>query len=839
MRFQNDPGNSLSLGAGQVSAIFEDHGGTLWVGTEGGLSEWRPAINGFVTYLTNPTDRTSLVNNRINAIVQDASGVLWLATHAGLSAWNYFSDTFKYYSSAERYLESNLVTSVAESSDGVIWVGTYGGGLSKIDVMSDTVRHYRHDRDDALSLPDDRVMAVHVDYEDIVWVGTRDGGLARLQADGEGFVRFVHDASDDRSLSGNAITRIYRELDGTLWVGVFDGGLNRMQPVTSESHFQRFQHDPEDPTSLSSNRVLTIYQDRSGSIWFGTEGAGLNRLESVEDGFERFDLEQKRADKDNDSPTSTPWEIHESRDGTMWIGTLSQGLLRWSLEDRRAGKVRFDQFSVREGLSSQIFGIVESTPGELWLSSSNGLFLFEVESGAVRKFDRKNGLRGNEFNHSAKLRSRSGRLVFGSTAGLVGFFPGELPSNSRPPSVELLARSRTADIARTGSGRSVPTVQLQYFDTFVSFEFVALDFVSSDKNEYRYRLAGLEDEWIEVRGFRRAIYSSLTSGNYTFEVQASNNDGVWNRAGANIEVIVVPPPWSTWWAYVSYVIVALAVVGWFLNRQRRKQMAEAKNTSRLEKLLGERTSELAERNDELMALNVRLEKASVTDALTELHNRRYVNEYMEAETSMLRRVMFEEDGNGKHSPDSPRLLFLMMIDLDGFKLINDTFGHLAGDTALIEVKDRLIASCRKSDSIVRWGGDEFLIIGQARTYEGAEIMAGKVRASLADPQYDLGDGRFGKLSASIGISPIPFVEGKLDFATWEQVSNIADLGTYLAKSNGRDAWVSIAGTDQLTADEMKNAKDRLADLVDLGKLRVESSLRQQLRLRFEPVNLRA
>ncbi|MBD3646718.1 MAG: hypothetical protein HUJ31_04530, partial [Pseudomonadales bacterium] len=608
-------------------------------------------------------NRTSLANNRINAITQDASGVLWLATHGGISSWNYFSDTFKYYSTAENYLQSDLVTSVAETSEGVLWVGTYGGGLSSIDPMTDTVTSYRYDQARPDSLPDDRVMALHVDDKNRVWVGTRNGGLALKDASGPGFKRFVHDPDDPRSLSGNAITSIFSDLRGALWVGVFDGGI-KFSHAGDASSFEHFRHIPGDSSSLSGDRVLTIYQDHSGAIWLGTENAGLNRFDLASGKFSHFDLDGNSSDRD---PHGTPWAIHESRDGTMWIGTLGQGLFRWSQADRDADRVNFEQFAVAQGLASEIYGIIESPGNKLWLSSNRGLFRFDMATREVRKFDHNNGLRTNEFNQGAAFRSRTGRMFFGGTAGLVGFFPGELPDNRRPPMVSVEARSRTETIARTGTGHATPMIRLNYFDAFVIFDFVALDFTSPDKNEYRYRLNGLDSEWTEVQGFRRAVYSSLSPGNYTFEVQASNNDGVWNRAGAEVEIYVVPPPWSTWWAYLVYGLIAVALVGWYLMNQRTKQLAEAATRARLEQLVMERTAELADRNTELTELNKRLEQASVTDALTGLHNRRFVDEHIASELSMLRRLRFEEKEEGVVNADSPRMLFLMMIDLDGFK----------------------------------------------------------------------------------------------------------------------------------------------------------------------------
>lgn len=824
-RFQNQVEDPASLPSGQVTAVHEDEHGTLWVGTENGLAEWRETTRSFANYRSNTSSQSSLANNRINSIIHDASGVLWLATHGGVSTWNYFSDTFSYYSTTEEYLESDLVSSVNETSDGVLWVGTYGGGLSAIDPVTTEVVHYRFDENEPTSLPDDRVMAVHVDGDDQVWVGTRDGGLALKREDG--FDRIVADVDDEASLSGDAITSILRDSRGDLWVGVFDGGLNRS--TDGGKTFERYMHDATISGTLSGDRVLAIYEDRSGVIWIGTEGAGLNRYNPETNSFTSFDLGDA-IDGHETGPSGTPWEIREALDGTIWLGTLGQGLFGWTKEDRQQGISRFTQLSSAQGLASEVYGVIEGAHDELWVSSNRGLFRFHPSSRAIRKFDRNNGLRTNEFNQGARYRSRSGRLFFGSTAGLVGFFPGELPANERPPMIALEANSRTETIARTGTGQATPHATLDYFDAFISFDFVALDFTSPDKNHFRYRMRGLETDWANVDDFRRAVYSSLSPGDYTFEVHASNNDGVWNRAGAEVDVHVVPPPWQTWWAYLIYTAFIASLVVWYLLNQRAKQLAEAETRARLERLVTERTAELAERNADLTSLNEKLEQASVTDALTGLHNRRFVNEHIEAEVSMLKRQAFEEEAEPNSNPESPRLLFLMMIDLDGFKAVNDTHGHHAGDRTLLEVKDRLLAGCRKSDAVVRWGGDEFLIIGHARNYEGAEQFAEKIRESVASPAYDVGDGNVSRLSASIGMSYLPFVEGDIDFAGWELVCNVADIGAYLAKGAGRNGWISIMGTKALRQDELGLIQSRLIEFVKDKKLIVSSSPSTEIKL---------
>ncbi len=834
-RYAHDPDNTASLGSGQVLAVFEDARKTLWVGTEGGLSEWRPSAEGFVTYRRDVADDKSLINDRINAITQDASGVLWLATSGGVNSWNYVSDTFQQFGTARGYLDSDVVSSLAESSDGAIWIGTYGGGLSRLDLATGTTRHFRHDANDANSLGDDRVMAVYVDSNDTVWVGTRSAGLDRMNDDGT-FTHFRHDASDPATLSGNAVPRIFSDSSGTLWVGVFGGGLNRIRFEADRAVIDRFRHDPEDESSLSGDRVLAIHEDRDGVLWVGTENAGLNRFVPESGHFERIDVEDVQASDGSNPVSGTPWEFYEAPDGTTWIGTLGQGLLRWSADDKAAGIARFDRFRSADGLASEIYGIVGGQAGALWLSSSRGLFRFDPRSGNVRRFDRSNGLRNNEFNVGARLRTRSGLLLFGGTAGLVGFDPHDLPHNWRPPPIDLTAKSRTAVMARTQPG-TTSSIELGYRDPFVSFEFVALDFMSPDKNAYRFRLAGYDNDWNDADGYRRAIYSSLPAGKYTFEVQASNSDGVWNRDSATMQLTVVPPPWRTWWAYVAYAASVACLIAWLLWRHAHKRRREFELRMQLERLVSERTTELADRNQELELLNQRFQEASVTDQLTGLRNRRYVNQYIEEEVSTVQRRHVESaqpmpDGTQR---DSSKLLFVVMIDLDGFKPINDTFGHHTGDVALVEIKNRLVACCRTSDVVVRWGGDEFLIVGHTASFDGAKVVAEKVRRTLAEEPYDLGPGRSGRLSASMGLATIPFVDGQPGFGSWEQIVAIADHGAYLAKSNGRNAWVSIRGTSTMSFADFDGVKENMETLVEQGKLVVDSSVPGGIHLHTDAV----
>jgi diguanylate cyclase (GGDEF)-like protein len=216
--------------------------------------------------------------------------------------------------------------------------------------------------------------------------------------------------------------------------------------------------------------------------------------------------------------------------------------------------------------------------------------------------------------------------------------------------------------------------------------------------------------------------------------------------------------------------------------QHRRVKREVAYTRRLEQEVDERTAELAERNRDMERANRRLREISVSDSLTGLGNRRFLQEAMT--------VMASEAARGAISD-----CILMIIDLDHLKPINDEYGHEGGDAVLVQVADILRREFRPGDLIGRWGGDEFVVVCRQTDLTAASTLAERVRSSVAKRIFRIGDGLAARTSCSIGFAPIPLIHGQAGSFDWEESLSVADLGLYEAKQH-RNHWIGWAGTEK-------------------------------------------
>jgi diguanylate cyclase (GGDEF)-like protein len=783
--YRHDASNPNSLPSDFINVLHQDQAGRLWIGTAHGLCLLDSQSGHCDVYLHDPADPFSLPDAHVVSLFEDGSGLLWIGTKfGGVGRWNPRTWSFgPHAGGAQEGLGNSNVMAFTEDAQDRLWIATFDGGITVIDRKSGRTTLLRHNPADGRSLNDDRVMTLMTDSHDEVWAGTMGGGLNRIDPRTLRVTAYRHDPANPRSLSARGVMSLLEDSAGDIWVGTYGGGLSRFDRASQT--FEQYLPDPNEPTRLASGRVTALLQDRAGRIWVGTDGGGLNILDLTTGLFHRL-----RHDGLDTSSLSndTVYALHADADGTIWVGTRGGGLDRVVGSSTAPALIRFANIAEAEGLpNSTVYGIRSDTAGSLWLSTNYGLARLDPRTGAVRAFHRRNGLQAEEFNFGAHYRSRRGELLFGSSNGYNAFYPERLGWNNKPPHIVLTAHLDTGESIETSSLAQQPEpVRLAYRHKGIAFDFAALDFASPQANAFQYRLEGFKHDWVDLGTQHGITYSGLPAGHYTLHVRAANADGVWTKTGAAFTFDVDPAPWATRTAYAAYVLSILLIAWGCWVAHRRSIAREERYARQLETKVQDRTRELAERNGELVHANERLETASLCDPLTGLGNRRAL---MQAMPGLITGV----------NPDLPVAgLVFMLVDLDRLKPVNDEHGHEAGDKLITAVSALLLNSVRETDLVVRWGGDEFVIVGTPMDFKTATIVAERIRSAVARTRFPVGRGEFVRTTCSIGFAPYPFVPGNDSQLTWEQVLNLADMGAYRAKKT-RDTWVGWRGTPQAAA----------------------------------------
>jgi signal transduction histidine kinase/ligand-binding sensor domain-containing protein/DNA-binding NarL/FixJ family response regulator/HPt (histidine-containing phosphotransfer) domain-containing protein len=583
--WQHNQNQSDSLASNLVISIYQDQKQRIWLGTEEGASLW----NGRDKFTTYNKD-SGLSDNQVLSIFQDPSGLLWFGTYNGIT--KSIEVPFEHIDSG---LASHVILGFAEtmSSDGesAIWVASYGG-LTQLNLKGEVQGIINKDNEPALL--DERVMTVAGD-NNILWFGTRGGGLGRLNVDNNKIDFFTHEPDNPTSLSFNGVTNVFPDMAGNIWVSTFGGGVNYLAAGSDE--FIHYRFDENNPRSLNSDRVLAVYQLIDGTIVVGTV-SGINLLNPVSMDFERIEHHSENLDS---LSASFAWAFYQDPMGQLWIGTQGGGLNKWLPEDISSLNNSFSHYDSFNGLpSSHIYSIMDDDKGHLWLSSTAGLTRLNTQTGETRYFGHSQGLKNSEFNFGAGFKDSQGVMYFGGNSGFYRFQPdGIKDSQFIPPVVLVRIKKLNEKVWFDMPYEELQELELNYTDYFISFEFAALDFNAPEQNEYRYKLEGLDPNWIELEHRRLATFTNLPSGSYVLKVQASNNEGLWNTQGINLPIRMLPPYWRTLWAYSLYTLVVMLLVLNIIWRYRQRRLLAIDRLIELEDKVKERTTELRQANEQL------------------------------------------------------------------------------------------------------------------------------------------------------------------------------------------------------------------------------------------------
>lgn len=618
-KYFHNPTDPGSLSDNYVSSIFEDNKGNLWIGTgfhaeyakNGGLNRFIPpdknkgeTTGTFEKFFHNPNNPRSLNDNIIRKIFEDRQGNIWLATYGnGVNRIARQAKQFALYFNAENDnngLSNNNIWSIFEDRNGILWIGT-ANGLNRYEPKTGTYTHYFYDSENPTSIGKGNILVIIEDSDGELWLGVGKG-LSRFDRQTGKFLHYRNDPSDSTSLLPGTVRTICEGEKGVLWVGS-GSGITRFDKKTGK--FQRFTHNPENENSLSDNNVFSISKGDNGTLWVGTTW-GLNHFDpkNTEKPFQRYFRENDNPNSLSSSRVST---VLKDQSGMVWIGTWGGGLNKFDPKTKQ-----FTRYEEEDGLPSDwVWGILEDDHGKLWVSTSRGLSRFYPEEEKFGNYDTYDGLQSYEFNQGAYHKSeKTGKMYFGGVKGFNAFHPDSLVNNPYVPPIVFSSFKYFQKGDPEGKAMDVKGINklnklvLHHNENSFTCAFSALNFHHSFKNQYAYKLNGIHENWINIGTKNEVTFANLSPGTYTLQIMGSNNNGIWNKEGANLTIVIKPPFWLTIWAKILYGLLVLGVVYyiWQLQVQKQKRKLELqKQKLEQQKQVNEQLRKVDQLKDQFLA----------------------------------------------------------------------------------------------------------------------------------------------------------------------------------------------------------------------------------------------
>jgi diguanylate cyclase (GGDEF)-like protein len=731
-----------------ITAMREIDAGTVWLGTDNsGIV--RVDTVGWKTWRERHDDArpSSLASNEINSLFLDRSGLVWVGSTAALSRndpQQHLIQTFFGGSGSMRLLSKPSVPSLLTLPDGRVWAGLGEGGVDIIDPVAGRVGQLRPDPGQPdHALPKSKVDSMTRAADGSIYLGTA-AGLYRASADGRRVARLA--VPTDESRMG---VRCVLFAGNRLWLGGFDGLWElKLAPTGAPIPVRHFERE------LGDARIVSVTAGRDASLWIGTH-AGLARLDLATESVTRMPIDPK--DKAA-LPGGFVSSVLTDRSGRLWVATYGRGI---QVERGRAadGRPLFRRLTQFDGLpQNSVDTLLMDSGGNIWVSTDDGLARIEPETLLIHSYRVAQGVGFAGFWTGAGTVTPAGDLLFGGLNGMIALHPDH---DAREESVapmaitEVHVGSHAVAAATTLSARGL---EVAPSDHSIGVEFAALDFTDPEHRRYAYRLQGFDTDWVETPVSRRlAAYTNLPPGDYTLQLRSATADGQW---ATPLQVpIHVTAAWFQHGAVRALgLLLALALV---VGLVQLRTLMLRRRQGELERLVAERTAELRRSQEQL-------EQLAYFDALTGLPNRRMFNEHLR------RLIATQHRGQGGFA--------LLLIDLDGFKPVNDTLGHAVGDALLASIAAQLRTLVRGTDLAARLGGDEFaVLLSQTTDLVSIESTCARIVTKLGEPLVVLGHSV--KVGASVGIVPCP--NGG---ATADELYRAADSALYEAKQAGRSTW---------------------------------------------------
>jgi ligand-binding sensor domain-containing protein len=567
----------------------------IWIGTDGGgINIYNPST-GKVTYLLpDSKNSTSLNNKAVFKLYQDKDQNVWVGHfNTGISVWKRNKEKFVSYHNNPfdvNSLNKEVVSGIFEDSKGRIWIGQDGGGLDLFHPDKQSFEHFRHENGNPQSLTTDVILTINEDPDGNLLLGTYSGGVMIFNPDTKKVIKAFSHADGLPSMN---IWTIFRDSKSRYWMALLGYGVARYNPGDRSFVY----YTPTDSSHyVSANMVMHIAEDKQGRIWFGSENRGVCVLDPEKGTVKNYNHDPK-------NPNSLSHNDVKSilfTDKYAWIATNGGGLNRLDL---KTDSIKF--YNMTTGLTSDaLMGMLEDKHGNLWISSTRGMMKFNTADGSIKKYDKSQGLQGTEFKYNSQCALQNGNMMFGGVNGLTVFNPDSIRNSSIVASVIFTDFKIFGESVIPGAKGSPLKKQINYTDqirlkhkqSVFTIEFASIDYNAPGKNLYRYKLEGFDDKWIEAGNRNFVTYTNLDPGKYTFLLQGSNSDGVWNDASRKISIRIRPPWYKTIVAIVLFIMAMIYLIYAYI-RQRERQTIHDKNV--LQKKMEEAQAQLDNKIKEL------------------------------------------------------------------------------------------------------------------------------------------------------------------------------------------------------------------------------------------------
>jgi signal transduction histidine kinase/ligand-binding sensor domain-containing protein/DNA-binding response OmpR family regulator len=615
-----------------TSIVYDGQYNCLWLGTwNEGLIQFDLTTKNHKKFKHQNNDPASVSSNNTYRLHLDSKGSLWVATWGGgLNRFNRSTGVFEKMdlSIPGLYTSDNeIVLTIREDPSGLLWIGTDGAGVFKLDLNQKRFSNIGF-KSNAL-IGSTHVISVYKDPYQKLWMGTKGGGI-QYSTDGKNFTQLnVNSKQNIFDPASSYVSRSFLQDGNYLWIATNKGLIRIYNAGITTGTYELFLPDKNNASAISDSKINVVIKDATGKIWVGTQENGLscitgfdnnnkplfknylpafgikgalqnervsclfidskNRLwagtykglhlyDAVNDQFQLF---VQTGDAKKSISNNTILCLAEDRTGNIWAGTQS-GLNK--ISSIANNQLEVTRYSTSDGLPNDyIHAVIPDNSGNIWATTNKGIVRLNSGTKSIAVFDKRDGVQSEIFSENASFRDGDGSFFFGGLEGVTYFMPDSIRINSFHPPIyftNLTINNESYEFGTQKGDSSVlsrpfyetKSITLSYKENIISIEFAALDFHAPDKNEYMYQLDGFNKDWVYTGNNRLVSFSNLKAGTYYLKVKATNSDKIWNPLPHELKIIILPPPWRTWWAYVIYVSVFIFLL-WLTRYLGLRQLA--------------------------------------------------------------------------------------------------------------------------------------------------------------------------------------------------------------------------------------------------------------------------